>query len=309
MSRAQIKVAAGVLSDATGRYLAAQRPVGKIAAGKWEFPGGKIESGESPEQALHRELKEELGIEVCECRPLIRIRHAYTDRDVEMWVYLVTQWNGIIHPHDGQAFYWGGVSALRNLDLLGADGPILRALELPSLLPVTPPDSDGDQLHALARRWRAEGITLARLRLPSLNDAQYHQLAAPLIAESGVGWILDRCPKTTWALAAAGFHATAHSLQQFEQRPVPPTMFFGASCHDRASWSRARERGCDYAFLSPIQHTATHPQQTPLGWEKFAAIIAAGSLPTYALGGMVREDVTRAHSAWAQGISGIRLFA
>lgn len=309
MSRPQIRVAAGVLVDARGRFLAAQRPAGKIAAGKWEFPGGKIEAGESPEQALVRELQEELGVNVTQSRPLIRIQHAYSDRDVSMWVYLVQQWNGEIQAHDGQAFCWGQVSELRQLDLLGADGPILRALELPSQLPITPPNSDVPMLLELASRWMRSGLLVARLRLPACSDKQYHEIAAQLINETPVAWVLDRCPQTTEKLGAAGFHANSAFLAQMDQRPLPERFFCGASCHDLQTWERARNLGCDYALLSPVCPTATHPQQDVLGWGSFRAIVERGGLPTYALGGMQSTDLERARAAWGQGISGIRLFS
>ncbi len=309
MNRPQIRVAAGVLENDRGLFLAAQRPPGKIAAGKWEFPGGKIEAGETPEQALVRELGEELGIAVTTYQPLIRISHSYSDRDVHMWVYRVTRWEGKLQAHDGQAFCWGDVTQLRALDLLGADGPILQALELPSVLPLTPVSADLATVTDLAARWQSRGLTLARLRLPALDDLAYADVFAETQANSGLRWIADRSVQMALDLDAAGFHARADLAARLEQRPVPNSMLFGVSCHDQFSWERARALGADYALLSPVQATQSHPDSEAMGWSRFAEIVSAGSLPTYALGGMRPDDARLARGYWGQGVSGIQAFS
>ncbi len=309
MSRPQIRVAAGVLQDAAGRFLAAQRPAGKIAAGKWEFPGGKIEAGESPEQALVRELQEELGVRVREMTPLIRISHAYTDRDVHMWVYRVSAWEGELQSCDGQALQWGTVAQLRALDLLGADGPILRALELPALLPITPADASLSENRQRAEAWWQRGISLARLRVPGVPDAEYVAAYQQLAGATRLGWIVDRSADMALDLGAAGYHATARMACGLQSRPVPESMLFGVSCHDAQSWAHALTLGADYALLSPVGATPTHPEAPALGWEQFARIVAHGSLPTYALGGVGEAEVAVARSLWGQGVSGIRAFS
>lgn len=309
MSRPLVRVAAGVLLAPDGRYLACQRPEGKIAAGKWEFPGGKIEAGESPEQALHRELREELGISVQVAQPLIRICHAYTDRDVQMWVYAVSAWQGRLHPHDGQNFGWFDLEGLGQLDLLGADGPILRALALPPCLPLSPETASLTELIRLGRAWAAQGWTLARLRLPTLGEADYGRLAEKLIAEAAVGWILDRSPDMSMELGAAGWHASAVRLRHLTERPVSSSTWFGASVHSKEAWLQARAVGADYALLSPVCPTLTHPDRQALGWKGFAEVVSAGNLPTYALGGLGSLQVGQAQLSWGQGVSGIRAFA
>ncbi len=309
MNRPQIRVAAGVLQDDTGLFLAAQRPAGKIAAGKWEFPGGKIEADETPEQALRRELHEELGVQVQRCSPLIRITHAYADRDVHMWVYRVSAWKGELQSCDWQALYWGTVAQLRALDLLGADGPILRALELPEFLPITPHAVEVADFCNLACAWAARGLQLGRLRAPELPDDAYRALYQQLRTETPLGWIVDRSADMTLALEAAGFHATSAVASELTARPVPTDMLFGVSCHDAESWGHARDLGADYALLSPVCETPTHPGALTLGWDGFARVVQGGSLPTYALGGVGEVDLAQARSCWGQGVSGIRAFS
>jgi 8-oxo-dGTP diphosphatase len=123
-----MRVVAGVLFDLSRRVLISQRPPGKYMAGYWEFPGGKLDAGEAPEQALRRELREELGIELRRCHPLLRLRHHYTDRAVELEVFVVDEAGGEPSGLEGQALKWVSVAELPEQKLLPADGPIIEAL-------------------------------------------------------------------------------------------------------------------------------------------------------------------------------------
>jgi len=127
-------VACAVL-DTDGRVLMSQRPNGKKHAGLWEFPGGKIDSGETPEQALRRELWEELGVEPCErCFQIFSFAsHTYEDYHLLMPFYLCRQWDGVARPKEGQVIRWVFPDAIADLDLVPADVPL--AIELRDRLP------------------------------------------------------------------------------------------------------------------------------------------------------------------------------
>ena len=133
MERARAKpvvcVVAGALYDRNGRVLIAERPPGKHMAGRWEFPGGKVAQGESEEQALARELREELGVEVTESRPLMRLSHEYEDRVVELSMWVVRQFSGEARGLDGQGLKWVPPARLTDEDLLEADLPLVLALQ------------------------------------------------------------------------------------------------------------------------------------------------------------------------------------
>jgi 8-oxo-dGTP diphosphatase len=130
-----ILVVAAALYDVAGRVLIAQRPAGKQLAGRWEFPGGKGSPGESEAAALVRELREELGIEVCASRPLMRLRHSYPDRSVELSMWIVERFAGTPRGLDGQELRWVAPADLGRQELLEADRPFVEALrDLP------PPD-------------------------------------------------------------------------------------------------------------------------------------------------------------------------
>ena len=126
-----VLVAAVALIDADGRVLIAQRPEGKSLAGLWEFPGGKVEAGERPEQALVRELKEELNIDVSESclAPLTFASHAYDDFHLLMPLYVCRRWNGDVMSNEGQSLKWVRAKALRDYPMPPADKPLVPHLE------------------------------------------------------------------------------------------------------------------------------------------------------------------------------------
>ena len=125
-----VVVAACALVDADGRVLIARRPDGKPMAGLWEFPGGKVEDGERPEQTLIRELKEELGIVVSEAclAPLTFASHAYSDFHLLMPFYVCRRWEGIVTATEGQHLAWVKSNRLRDYEMLPADVPLISHL-------------------------------------------------------------------------------------------------------------------------------------------------------------------------------------
>jgi 8-oxo-dGTP diphosphatase len=123
-----LRVVAGVLRDDRRRVLIAQRPAHQHMGGYWEFPGGKIVPGESAEAALARELNEELGVVLGRCHRLLRLRHDYPDRSVELEVLMVEDYEGVPASLEGQALKWVRAEELGNESLLPADRPIIEAL-------------------------------------------------------------------------------------------------------------------------------------------------------------------------------------
>ncbi len=125
-----VLVVAVALIDADGRVLLAQRPEGKAMAGMWEFPGGKIDPGETPEQAVHREMKEEIGVTLCEnCfAPLTFVSHRYDTFHLLMMLYVCRRWEGIPQPLEGQNLIWKHPKDMLKLPMPPADIPLVGAL-------------------------------------------------------------------------------------------------------------------------------------------------------------------------------------
>jgi 8-oxo-dGTP diphosphatase len=308
-----IHVACGALRDAQGRVLIVERPEGKIAALKWEFPGGKIEADETPREALDRELYEEIGIRVREARPLTLFTHTYRERKVTLHTFLVTAWDGVVHGREQQRFEWRPPGSTHGLDVLPTVGPILNALCLPELYVFTPSQAPADLLIRCMRGFPRE--TLVRLRQPQLDRAAYEQLARHLIAESqplGLRIVLDRGEAMARQLGAAGVHFPQAVLMSLSQGdlPQPPLndLIRLASCHDPASLQKAEALDLDAAVVGHVRQTPTHAGAAALGWPRFTQLAASTRLPVYAIGGLGPADKTAAFAAYAQGVAGISAY-
>lgn len=304
--RPRIAVAAGCLVDGAGRVLIAQRPHGKIAAGQWEFPGGKIEAGETARAALVRELEEELGVTVRVARPLIKVVHAYRERTVELDCWLASAWSGEPQGREQQAFAWVRLDEIDGYPILAADAPILSALRLPAHYVFTPPDIGAEAL--LARLPQLPRGALLRLRLPALDDVAYAALAARVLVAAGgaLRVVLDRDPEMVGRLGAAGWHADSGRLAALPSRPAVPLCL--ASAHSPAELTRARELGFDAAVLGPVRPTPTHPDASGLGEATAAAWTQAANLPVYWLGGLGPGDLDAVQAHYAQGVAAIRAY-
>ena len=306
-----IHVVAGVLRDAQGRVLLAQRPAGKHLAGTWEFPGGKIEDGEAPVDALARELREELGITIDSARPLIGVPHHYPEQSVLLEAWQVSAYSGVPQALEGQRLAWVALEAIDQVDMPPADRPIVTALRLPDRYLITPalPMTDADVLMQGIERACRKGLRLIQLRLPDWpleRLAQIARSARNLCHDHGARLLLNRDWKLAAILGLDGVHLPARLAATLLQRPLPANRWVGVSCHDADELAQALRIGADFATLSPIYETPTHPDAAPLGWDRFAELAAGVALPVFALGGLDSDDLDSAQVSGAQGIAAVR---
>lgn len=303
----RILVAAAVIRRA-GKILIAQRPADKHQGGLWEFPGGKVESGEPLVEALRRELQEELGIVLRASRPLIRIRHDYPDKSVCLDVHEVTAFDGEAHGREGQPVRWVSPDELTAYQFPAANLPILAAARLPTMYQITPDSLDENALLAWLER-RQEGA-LVLLRLPAWPRARYLALAAEFqrrCLHAGVKLMLHGDDASLLDVVPAhGLHLPARALAGLAERPVAPALWLAASVHDVGELEKAERLGVDFVTLSPVNTTLSHPDVPPLGWESFRVLAEQARLPVYALGGMQPVDISTAWRYGGQGIAAIR---
>jgi 8-oxo-dGTP diphosphatase len=305
----RIHVVAAVIRNQHGEVLIARRADDKHQGGLWEFPGGKVEAGETAPTALARELEEELGITPTVFRPLISISHDYPDKQVLLDVWQVESFQGEAHGREQQPVRWVAADELQRFDFPAANVPIVAAARLPAQLLITPdPAEVPDTLGWVAARL-ARGLRLVLLRAPSLNAAAYRALAVrvlDLCRQHGAGLLLHGHSELLRELDVAGVHVDSRSLMQLHERPVSTSKWFSASSHNQAELALASALGADFVTLSPVKETPSHPGMAGMGWDEFARLARSATLPVYALGGLSAGDVKEAWAAGAQGVAGIR---
>jgi 8-oxo-dGTP diphosphatase len=301
-----VEVSAAVLQRPDGTFLLAQRPADKIWAGYWEFPGGKVEPGETAHHALVRELREELGITVQTAYPWLTRVFTYPHATVRLSFFRVTAWTGELHPHEGQQFSWQQPTEVAVSPILPANAPILRALELPALYAVSNAAELGVEpfLASLQAKLDA-GLRLVQLREKNLSPDELRALALRVVALAharGAKVLLNGDVRMAQEVGADGVQLTATQLAELSERPAVD--WCAASCHNAEELRRAEALGCDFALLSPVLPTKSHPGAQHLGWDNFAASAAGSTIPVYALGGLTNADM---QTAWQHGAHGIAL--
>lgn len=306
--------AAVILRDEGARYLLAQRPPGKAYAGYWEFPGGKVEAGESFDQALVRELQEELGITVTAMTPWITRHFIYPHACVEIRFFRVTAWTGDLHPHEHTDTAWletrwmAGGKDLERMPVspvLPANTPILRALALPPVYAVTNAEAAGVESE-LARldRVRPRLVQIREKTFPENTRLAFASQVVHLVHGYGGHVLLNGTVEEAKTVGADGVHLTAEALNACEQRPDLPLVF--ASCHNPGELLKATSLGLDAIVAGSVKETRSHPGQSPLGWATLADWLTGYSIPVYAIGGMTMNDVAQAQSLGAQGVAMMR---
>jgi 8-oxo-dGTP diphosphatase len=292
-----IEVAAAVIQRPDGAFLLAQRPQGKVYAGYWEFPGGKIEPGEPADRALARELHEELGIDIGAAYPWLTRVYTYPHGTVRLQFFRIFSWQGEPHPREDQAIAWQSAGAPMAAPMLPANAPVLAALALPAEYAITDTARYGvaDMLARLERRLQ-HGLKLLQVREPELSESQRSAFTKQAIALAH----RHGCKVLVKAAfpGADGIHFTAAQLMSVGRKPEG---LVAASCHTREELERAMQLELDFAVLGPVKD-----KSPALGWARFTEIARGAAIPVYAIGGLTRVDLEHAWRAGAHGLAMIR---
>jgi len=308
-SREVTEVAVGVLLRPDDAVLLADRPQGKPYAGYWEFPGGKIEPGESVEHALARELHEELGIDIGPALPWVTFEFDYPHAYVRLHFCRIFCWSGTPQGREGQRLAFFRLHDQPPEPLLPAAAPALRWLALPSLAAQVGLDEQApDALLAQLDVALAHGLRLLVLR-SSDNPAGFDRRAADTLVRE----IAARCGAFNATVLVAdsrppadhfrvdGIHLTEPLLLQARSRP--DASWVGAEVGSRHTVERAARLGCDFVVAGPVLPTPIGGSvQAPVGWHGFAALARHAPLPVFACGGLAVDDLDRARHAGAHGL-------
>ena len=304
----RVEVAAAVIYNSAGEFLLAQRPAGKVYAGYWEFPGGKVEPGELAADALKRELHEELGLEVDTVYPWITRDHDYEHARVRLRFFRVYQWRGEPQGREQQKFAGHTANRINVAPVLPANGPIFRALELPAVYGLTNAAHTGtdkflEQLDAALQG----GLRLIQIREKSMTDDALRGFAKAVVEMARryqAKVLVNGNAGIAAASGADGVHLSSPQLMVCTQRP--PFDWCAASCHNATELQHARELNMDFVVLGPLAATPSHPGVVTLGWPRFAELVRDYPLPVFALGGMRSADLEVSRCHGAHGIAMMR---
>lgn len=311
-----IHVAVAVIINDDDEVCISLRHQDSHQGGLWEFPGGKIEPNETVEQALSREIEEELNLEIESSRPLITITHDYHDKKVCLHVNKVLGYRGQATGVEGQQVRWLPVDQLATYDFPAANLSIIKALQLPDRYLITGKFSDEDEFLTKLTAALNNNIRLVQLRL-KYGDMEIEKVPAliqqtsSLCAQAGAK-LLFNIPHEYLKLVDLsnitfdGFHADSKTLNALSRRP--DARFFSASCHNKDELLKAIQLNADFAVLSPVQKTASHPEMDAMGWQKFSSLLELCPMPVYALGGVSADDISEAWQHGAQGVAAISAF-
>lgn len=321
-----IQVAVGCLLQ-NNKVLIGRRLARQSFAGQWEFPGGKLEAGESAEQALIREFSEETGLQTANWQPLISypwvhrgqgvhrdqegqgVQAGHGDVQVQLHVFVTSSAQGELQALEGHAFEWCPLNVLDKHQILVANKGMVRALQLPDRYLIS--GEFHDQQDAIQRLGvaLAGGIKLVQLRAKGLDKAAFIELAQaalPLCHGHGAKLMLNA--KVEWLAAlpqADGLHLASTEIMGLVQRPIANDKWLAVSCHNELELAKALELQADFVLLSPIKPTRSHPGVAGIGWQAFSAMAQAMPIPVYALGGLNDTDRAQAKQQGAQGIAAI----
>jgi 8-oxo-dGTP diphosphatase len=302
-----INVAFAVIQREDGHVLMAERPHGKESAGFWEFPGGKFESGESADQAITRELYEELGIRLKVVYPWICYRHAYPDKIVKLHVYRVFAWEGTPSGREGQRISWENPGSVTVMPLLPANEKILQAIALPLVYAIINAGSGpGIKVKLMTRLiyLLEQGVRLMQVRIRGMNPDQHIQIMRPVVSlahKYGAKILVNGNELLALKSGADGIHLPADQLMNTHSRPC--TQLLSVSCHNAGELAHAATLRASFVSLSPVRSTPTHPDVSGMGWKQFAELTNNLPMPVYALGGLDSDSLATAMRHHAYGIA------
>lgn len=282
------------------KVLVGWRQANQHQGNKHEFPGGKVEQGETPEQTCRREIYEEVGIGLKDWHRFDVIRHEYDDVIVNLHIFHAYVPDALLELIQ-QPWHWYSRDQLQELNFPKANQVILQRLVWPHLIKVSEQLTALPQQHSLLY-WRIQNENLDAIgqQLETLSDEQYQKL----IVNFGIWKQLDAALQQK----IMTIHLKQSQLMALKKGELVVGKRFIAACHDAVSLQHAHQIGCDAVLLSPVNITETHPEAKVLGWEGFAELAEKSDILVFALGGVAPTDLEQAQKHHAYGLAGIRQF-
>lgn len=310
----QQSIAVGVILNKHRQVLICKRNNGKHLAGCWEFPGGKLEQGESFKFALRRELYEEVGVIVRTAIKVLETHHQYSDRLLRFQFYKIPDYDGEIAPRENQQMRWVSINELNTIQFPEANRAIIDALILPNHYMIADEKVFSNKLMSCVEEQLNNGVRIIQHRAnfdeeKSVYIQHAKQLkrlcevhSAKYISNCSLDWVSEIQPH--------GIHLPSHMLKEIGESKVSKSSFeyFSASCHDEHEVNVANQLNVRCALIGPVNVTKSHPNDTAIGWKRFNELCFSSNMLVYAIGGMKLADDKTASIYGAQGIAAIRAF-
>ena len=307
------KISLAVIINSQGKILLSQRKKGIHLESLWEFPGGKLNSGESFKQALRREIKEELNINLGECKKLIDFNYCYPDRELHFQVFIVPVKDLVIHHAEKQNIRWIEKSKLKTLDLPSANEIICNALLMPDLYMIADYKVLGNKIISLVEKQLLCGVRMVQYRITGeyipKQTIEIGYILKKLCDKYSATLVLNSNWQLWQSIKPHGVHIKSCDLSKYRDlQDEIPFQALSAACHTEHDVEMINQCAIHSAVVGSVHPTQTHPEARAIGWIGFSRLCQKINKPVYAIGGCNRTDVRTSQVYGGQGIASIRGF-
>ena len=303
-----VNVSVAVLINADHQVLLGQRPPPKSWNGWWEFPGGKIEKGETSVDALYREIYEEIGVKITQFKKWVTRKYSYDGNDITLHFFRVYKWEGKVTSKENQKLVWTYLKNPSVSPILPANLFIQKSFDLPKYYAITNLSETSRQVFFNQLQNKiSNGLKMIQVREKNISIDDFKIFSKEVIRickPKNVKVIINSDVNLAYEIKADGVHLTSKDLISITK--LPKNLIVSASCHTQEEINIAEKLNIHFVVLSAVNKTKSHPNTKPIGWNKFQTIANKTNIPIYALGGLSTEDYEVALENGAVGIASQR---
>jgi len=303
-----VKVSVAILINDNHQVLLGQRPPQKSWEGWWEFPGGKIEKGETSSDALYREVYEEIGVKITQFKKWVTRKYSYDGNDITLHFFKVQKWEGEVTSKENQKLVWAYLKNPNVSPILPANLFVQKAFDLPKYYAITNLSETSKKVFFNQLQNKiSNGLKMIQVREKNISFDKFKIFSNEVIKickPKGVKVIINSDVNLAYEINADGVHLTSKDLISIKK--IPKNLIVSASCHTQEEIDIAEKLNINFLVLSAIKKTLSHPDIKPIGWDEFENIANRVNTPIYALGGLGVNDYSIALENGAIGIASQR---